>query len=544
MLMKNTDHKMKLRAAAIRTLIRSASRFRDDESGVLVAFGVFMILIMLAVGGIGIDIMRFEYTRTSLQATLDRAVLAAADLDQTLDAEYVVEDYFAKSDMGEYLRSITVDEGLNYKEVSATADIEMNTQFIHMLGIEKLNALAGGTAAESVDGVEIAMVLDMSGSMNSNHRLTNLKVAAKDFVETMLTSSPPGDVAVSIVPYATQVNMGPTLAQHYNLTNEHSYSHCVNFTSNDFNTTEVSNTAALERTGPFDPWYTREGELDLPVCPERQGSEIMAFSMNELGLKNYIDSFTAGGNTSIDIGMKWGTALLDPSAQTAVTAMIADGDVDGAFAGLPTAYNDDSLKVLVLMTDGQNTSQYYLRDNYRQGNTDVWLYEGDYDNDGDIDTVYSVKNGSKYYYKRPSSNGSSAYWMSPSWGYAPWSGNGVDSVRLTFPELLHRASLDWIERKLYYDIWSSSYADDYWEDWAYSYVGTSTKNARLDNICTAAKEAGIIVFTIGFEAPYSGRTVLRNCASSDAHFFDVDGMEISEAFTSIASSISKLRLVQ
>ena len=165
MLMKNTDHKMKLRPAAIRTLIRSASRFRDDESGVLVAFGVFMILIMLAVGGIGIDIMRFEYTRTSLQATLDRAVLAAADLDQTLDAEYVVEDYFAKSDMGEYLRSITVDEGLNYKEVSATADIEMNTQFIHMLGIEKLNALAGGTAAESVDGVEIAMVLDMSGSM-------------------------------------------------------------------------------------------------------------------------------------------------------------------------------------------------------------------------------------------------------------------------------------------------------------------------------------------------------------------------------------------
>ncbi|PCJ45972.1 MAG: hypothetical protein COA99_03785, partial [Moraxellaceae bacterium] len=37
----------------------------------------------------------------------------------------------------------------------------------------------------------------------------------------------------------------------------------------------------------------------------------------------------------------------------------------------------------------------------------------------------------------------------------------------------------------------------------------------------AAKAAGIIVYTIGFEAPSNGQPVLRDCASSEAHYFDV-----------------------
>lgn len=538
-------------------------RFRDEESGVLIGFGVFLILMILAVGGIGIDLMRFEYTRTSLQSTLDRAVLAAADLDQTLDAQFVVEDYFAKSDLGGYLTSITVDQGLNYKQVSATANIAMPTQLIHMMGIDTLNAQAQGTAAESVDGVEISLVLDMSGSMGWNSRLVNLKVAAKEFVTTMLNSSPPGDIAISIVPYATQVNAGQTLAQHFNLTNEHNFSNCVNFQSSDFSSTAISTTAVLQRTGPFDPWnnYSHEIEsrLSLPVCPERQSSDIISYSMNETQLHNYINGFSAGGNTSTDIGVKWGAALLDPSIRPVVTDMIAAGDVDPALQGLPADFNGDSLKVLVVMSDGQNTNQYYLNNGYRDGLTDVWFTTFDYDGDGQDERIYSVKSGSTYYYKRADNWSSSyqgyrsAYWLygskSSSQGSVPFGNDTADpaddSVRLTFPQLFHQASNDWIEDKLYYDIWSDSYADQYWDDYgAYNWVGSSTKDSRMNSICNAAKAEGVIVFTIGFEAPSHGQAVLESCASSDAHYFDVNGIEISDAFTSIASSISKLRLIQ
>ena len=41
-----------------------------------------------------------------------------------------------------------------------------------------------------------------------------------------------------------------------------------------------------------------------------------------------------------------------------------------------------------------------------------------------------------------------------------------------------------------------------------------------------------------------GKAVIKDCASSDSHFFDVNGLEISDAFSSIASSIRKLRLTQ
>ncbi len=76
-----------------------------------------------------------------------------------------------------------------------------------------------------------------------------------------------------------------------------------------------------------------------------------------------------------------------------------------------------------------------------------------------------------------------------------------------------------------------------------NHVATEMDN-RLLNLCRLAKQQGIVVYTIAFEAPSGARTLLQNCASSINHAFDVDGLEISSAFASIATSIRKLRLTQ
>ena len=60
--------------------------FLRREDGNLIIFSLFMIVGMLLFTGIAIDVMRSEVARTKLQNTLDRAVLAAADLDQTQTA--------------------------------------------------------------------------------------------------------------------------------------------------------------------------------------------------------------------------------------------------------------------------------------------------------------------------------------------------------------------------------------------------------------------------------------------------------------------------
>ena len=62
--------------------------------------------------------------RTKIQNTIDRAVLAAADLDQTLDPSAVVTDYMDKAGVGQHLSEVNVNEGLNFRTVTATAQMK------------------------------------------------------------------------------------------------------------------------------------------------------------------------------------------------------------------------------------------------------------------------------------------------------------------------------------------------------------------------------------------------------------------------------------
>ena len=66
----------------------------------------------------------------------------------------------------------------------------------------------------------------------------------------------------------------------------------------------------------------------------------------------------------------------------------------------------------------------------------------------------------------------------------------------------------------------------------------------LDKICTAAKQRGIIVWTIGFEVGNHGADVMEDCASSPSHFYRVEGLELADAFGSIARQLNQLRLIQ
>ena len=118
------------------------SRFAREDDGLVTILALFMIMMMVAVGGIQLDFMRHEMERSRLQAVSDRAVLAAADLDQMRDPKAVVADYFAKSGMTDFLSNVVVDDGLNYRTVTIDASKEMDTQFIGRFGFPTLNVLS------------------------------------------------------------------------------------------------------------------------------------------------------------------------------------------------------------------------------------------------------------------------------------------------------------------------------------------------------------------------------------------------------------------
>lgn len=541
-------------------LRRKLDVFRKEDEGSVIIFGLYMFICMMIISGLAVDTMMAETRRTRLQATMDRALLASASMKQTVDAQAIFDDYFAKAGLRGLAPTATVTQGMNFRKVSAKYDpdhlptvdtIFMSKSFRQLLhkddagGVDKLQVAASGVAVDGVEKVEISLVLDVSGSMRGS-KLTDLKNASKEFFDTLLLDQPEEDTySISIVPYSTQVNAGANLLSKYNVSGEHNYSHCVDFDAAAFSTTTLSPLDSLQRTGHFAPWNTnyrtRPVDWKQRTCPPVAERAILPLNDDINDLKDYVDAFVATGNTSTDVGIKWGAALLDPSAQTVVDSLIDDGDIDAKFSGRPFNYaEENTLKVIVVMSDGNNTSQYYFKQEFSGGYTDpnanmsnVWKYISYYR--GRPYTRYAIYNpdrwgSNKYMHTDRESNRGSWYSSPPS-----------GATQMSYVELYDHASVRYVAA---YMMQPAGYNYNYWRYDVFSRVHPSDKDVRMNSICDAAKDRDVLIFTIGFEVTDGNATKLSNCATSAGHFFRVEGVEISEAFSSIAAQLHRLRLEQ
>lgn len=536
--------------------LNSVRRFRDSEEGTLTAFSLYIFIAMIMICGLTIDLMRYEAVRTRLQSTTDRAVLASADLDNTLDAKAVVEDYFEKAGLEEYLDEVIVDKGLNYKEVTAQVSATIPTWFMNMSGIYELDAIAQSKAEERIQNVEVSLVLDISGSMRGQKN-TNMINAANQFVETILeanenlASDGTGLSAVSIIPYNASVSAPDYLLDEYNVKQFQQFSNCVRFVANDFNRLSLSTTQYLDRLGHFDRnnrnLYRVDGTntLSWPWCPNSGDEDILPLSTNLQQLQGKISSLGARGNTATDLGMKWAAALIDPSAQGVVNNLISANRLDPRLSGRPVAYsNPETIKVVVLMTDGANTSQYDLKTPFKETMSPVWYSE-------DTDRYY-------VYFEDRANNGWRAWWdpgRRPrqdtngndeelgEWLWAMPDSAADDARQLSHADLYARFSIRYVS-EYFFRVQNDSQSTlrNQYRNASFTYAGNSTADNYTKNICNLLKAQQVQIFTIGFEAPTRGQNLMRACASSPSHYYDVKGVEISEAFSSIANTITQLRL--
>ena len=450
-------------------------RFWRDQAGSMSYVAVAGSMVMMVFGGIGIDLIHAELKRTKLQNTLDRAVLAAADLDNNLDPTLTVESYFDAMGMSEALINVTVDDGLNYKTVTADGLSTFDANFLDIIGVDTLQAQGTATAEERIGKVEISLVLDISGSMAYGNKMNEMKYAAQTFVETVLDAGGGDLVSVSMVPYSEHVNAGPELTQHLNVNWRHGYSHCLEMPDSEFNSAELNTSMTYTQMQHYQWNYSGQNKRDDTVCPRYDYERINAFATDPAELTAQINQFKPRAGTSIFMGMKWATALLDPSTRFIADDMVSNGDFPAAMSGRPVDYDDhETLKTVVLMTDGQHDKSYRIQN---------WAYN---------------------------SSSEVAHWNR----YNLW-------------YYLNRY-VHWSQRSSFYEQkYTASYGD-----------------TLLDNICDAAKAQGIVVWTIGFEVTDHGASVMQNCASSPSHFFRVEGVEITDAFSAIARTINQLRLTQ
>lgn len=563
---------------ALRIYLERKAGFVGDDAGSLTIFSLFLFVLLLFIAGMAVDMVRFENERVAMQNTIDSAILAASSLNQDQDAETLVKDYVAKAGFDPDMVTVVANDefaanGTNLvgRSVRATTQLNVDTMFMEMMGIPTLQGGASGGAFESVQNIEISLIVDISGSMGSNSRLTNLKVAANEFIDLVLTNNPGAPrTSISIVPYNATVVVGSELLSRLNadggvvtidtpasypgsLTSyptEHGSSTCVRFDDDDFLTRAIDENTALRRVSHFS-----EGghSYQTPAmwsrwCNDNQ-SAILPMSNDPVALKAHIDGLSAGGWTGIDNGMKWGVALLDPAIAPVVDDMIDDSILSENVRNRPGLYNGaTTLKFVVLMTDGANTIQRDLDGPFKNGPSRIWYAESR--TSGPHPDVSRQLNQYDGYFVEMPGNPASSRWFVPGQpttttdnAYASETSIPADAVQLDYIEVYQRFSVRDTARFFFRN---ADFSAEY--EHANAVVqteGYGSIDDRLEVICDAAKNNNrITVFAIGFEAPSGGQDAMRNCATTLGHYFDVEGTEISDAFRAIAGQITMLRLTE
>ncbi|KEJ89275.1 TadE/TadG family type IV pilus assembly protein [Sulfitobacter donghicola] len=348
--------------------------FKQGEDGNVTVLSLALIAILGILASVAWDMNGNEFHRVRMQNTADRAVLAAADLDQTLSPDEVVRDYFDKAGYPTLVTGVNISEGLNFRTVSVSSAGIMETDFIKGQGGERemlVNVFS--EAEERVNNVEISMVLDISGSMSEGSKMSNLRDAASTFVDTVITEETKDLVSLSVVPYSEHVSAGPEIMSKFNVDWDHSYSHCMEFSEADFDRSDLRRDKTYDQVQHFQWGYNGyNNDRSTPVCPIGADEDVVAFSQNASDLKYKIGRLVPRGSTSIFAGMKWATGLLDPDFRTINQQLIQDGDADPAFSARPAAFDDhETLKTVILMTDGQNHYSYRIDDRYYANSSHV-----------------------------------------------------------------------------------------------------------------------------------------------------------------------------
>jgi hypothetical protein len=150
-------------------MLRTISRiFPGSERGqALPLFGLFF-MVLIGFMAFSIDVGRYVWARTSMQAGVDAAALAAAQsmpdkvAATTKANEYWVDNSgFIQSNGYNVAFAVTYPPG--NKAISIHGEADVSTWFAKFFGVSKWHVSADGDAASQV--LDIAMVMDISGSM-------------------------------------------------------------------------------------------------------------------------------------------------------------------------------------------------------------------------------------------------------------------------------------------------------------------------------------------------------------------------------------------
>jgi Flp pilus assembly protein TadG len=363
------------------------SFLRSTSGNTAIIFSLAAIPMLLAAGS-AIDMLRANRAQAVLQGAADAAALAGGTSSgKKGDVKDLVKDYLeingAQSAL-DYVESIDVKK--NKKKGTLTVEIKgkINTSLMALAGISTMDVGAMSEVQIGNRALEISLVLDNTGSMNEQGRLTALKASAKELVTQVFENKDPDTyVKIGIVPFANYVNVGlprrsedwmnvppdstyPTEWLEYPDWKESGVCHMepntgfsdgVPVTGEHQVCDPIPGQSVLKKGTGTNQWNgcvgsrnnpmdTQVGSHEVPypgIMNEYCPTPITDLTDDKSLLIGKIDAMVGYGDTYIPAGMLWGWNMLN----TAEPLSSAKSKEDMA--------EDGGTKAIILMTDGLNS---------------------------------------------------------------------------------------------------------------------------------------------------------------------------------------------
>jgi Flp pilus assembly protein TadG len=329
---------------ASRSLVANLRRLRrDDRGAVAMMMGLGMIPLMIMAGA-AIDYTRATKERTALTTALDATGLAMAPLVRTLSATqlqsrsqaYFDAVFHAQGGVG----SPTIVVKTDTQRLSVSAESSVPTTLMQIAGVRTIPVSSAAVIAYGVQKIEVALVLDNTGSMRDANKMEELHKAASKFIDDLSAKARvAGEIKVSIVPFATQVRVDPSRAGEGWLSSAPwGWNGCI-----------------ADRDQPWDVNAAPGAQHPAVKCAASTLQPIVGLSdVTRPGattmLKDAIAAMTPGGATNFTVGLMWGMQTLTPGSP---------------FPGAD-AIGSDTKKFIVALTDGTNTQNRWDGNGYQE----------------------------------------------------------------------------------------------------------------------------------------------------------------------------------
>ena len=195
---------------------RRMACFVEHREGSILTWTAVSLIPMLVAVGMATDMARGYLMRAKLNAALDAAALAGGRVMNSPTRDDDIRAFFNANFPAGYMNAtlsplnievISEPGKADRLRVSATATVP--TIFMNLAHIDEFQV---GTSAEVTRenlGLQLVMVLDVTGSMRWNGKIEALRTAAQDLIDILFGNNATSDkLNIAIVPYSQAVNVG------------------------------------------------------------------------------------------------------------------------------------------------------------------------------------------------------------------------------------------------------------------------------------------------------------------------------------------------